>query len=220
MSEAQRHRLAAHLQRHARRLHAIACGFGRRRDADDVIQILYARWWRRLLREPAWSPPEDAVALFVCVKRVVIDELGKWERRPLREAGPHIAAPAFSPEEGFHAFQRLDWILGRLPAQSAEVLMASLSAGRRRDTAVASELGLTHRAYTARLFHARRAAEQLATYYEQLAPDLAELMAQLCFGGRTRAQIAHELGLLPDELEARRQQALAVLEENRGVAAL
>ena len=208
-------RLEAHLRRHARMLHNIARGFGRHRDADDIIQILYARWWQRSEREPGWSPPEDSAELFVCVKRVVLDEVAKEVRRRTRdqhEAG-RARPDALTPEESLHAFQRLQWILQRLPAQLAEVLERSLSAGRSRDAAVAEELGLSHGAYTARLFKARRAAEELAAYYDLLSPEQANLMAELRFSGKTRAQIAHELSILSDDLTQRWQQALEVLEQ-------
>jgi DNA-directed RNA polymerase specialized sigma24 family protein len=221
MSLADRHRLASHLRRHARTLHNIACGFGRRADADDIIQILYSRWWRRMLRDPAWSPPEETVALFVCVKRVVLDELAKQARQSHRnEQGYRSGRSTPSPEEGFHAFRRLEWIMARLPAKLAEVLMASLSSGQRPDESVARELGLSHRAYTTRLFNARRAAERLAMYYDVLPPEQAHLMAELGFSGKTRAQVAHELGLLLDELGTRLDEAARVLDKQRAVAAL
>ncbi len=195
-------------------LHNIARGFGRQRDADDIIQILYARWWQRIGREPGWSPPEDAAELFVCVKRVVLDEVAK-ERRL---AALHAESPrgnARSPEESLHAFERLQWILSRLPAPLAQALQASLSAGRRKDAAVAAELGISHAAYTARLFKARRAAEELAEYYDLLSAEQADLMAALRFSGKTHAQIAHELCMLVDEVAARWQRAIDVLDHHR-----
>jgi hypothetical protein len=214
--------LAAHLRRHARMLHNVACGFGRHRDADDIIQILYARWWRRMRREPDWLPPDEAVALFVCVKRVVMDEAAKERRSRLRdeERAKQLRPTARSPEDALHAFERLRWILTHVPAPLAEALSASLSAGRRRDTDVAEELGLSHAAYTARLFKARRAAEELARYYDLLSPEQAHLMAELRYSGKTRAQVAHELCLLRDELTSRWQQALALLERNSMAVAL
>jgi len=203
-------------------LHNIACGAGRRRDADDVIQILYARWWSRMQREPGWSPPEDAAALFVCVKRVVLDEIAKERRRRPRECqrGPEPTAAGAMPEESLHAFHRLQWILAHMPAPLAEALQTTLAAGRRRDAAVAAELGLTHAAFTARLFKARRAAEELALFYDVLEPDQAKLMAEVRFSGKTRAQIAHELCLLADELTRRWHQALEVLERHKVAWAL
>ena len=212
--------LAAHLRRHARKLHNIACGFGRRRDADDIIQILYARWWRRIQREPGWAPPEESAALFVCVKRVVMDEAAKEQR--LRARSKQVAGqpqpPSPSPEESLHAFERLRWILARLPTPLADALKASLSAGRRNDAAVARELGLSHSAYTGRLFKARRAAEQLAAYYDYLPLEQASLMAELSYSGKTHAQIAHDLCLLMDEFDARWKQALDILAKHTAVA--
>jgi DNA-directed RNA polymerase specialized sigma24 family protein len=169
--------LEAHLRRHARTLHNIARGFGRRDDTDDIIQILYARWWRRLEREPGWSPPEESAQLFVCVKRVVLDQIAKENRMRAREDHEPAHALWQTPEESLHAFQRLQWILARLPAPLAEVLESSLSAGRRKDAAVARELGLTAAAYTARLFKARRAAEELANLYDLLSPSQATRIA-------------------------------------------
>jgi len=203
-------------------LHHIACGFGRRADADDIIQILYTRWWQRLARDPSWLPPEQGAGLFVCVKRVVIDEVAKDKRLRARNqrAAEQPTSPPQSPEDSLQAFQRLRWIVAHLPAQLAEVLMASLSAGTRRDPEVASELGLTPSAYTSRLFRARRAAEVLATYYDVLTPEQAHLMAQLRYSGKSRSQVAHELCLLRDELTKRWQQALEALEQHAMVAAL
>jgi len=203
-------------------LHNIACGTGRSGDADDVIQILYARWWQRIQREPGWSPPEDAAALFVCVKRVVLDEIAKERRRRPREhqRAQEPSPPAPAPEESLHAFHRLQWILAHLPASMAEALQASLAAGRRRDAVVAEELGITHGAFTARLFKARRAAEELALFYDVLEPEQANLMAEVRFSGKTRAQIAHELCLLVDELTQRWQQACSVVERNKVAWAL
>src|SRR5438046_2470350 len=73
-------RLAAHLQRHARVLFRIACGLGQQRDGEDIVQTLYARWWRRLKEEPSWSLPETYAELFVSVRRVVIDMVAKEKR--------------------------------------------------------------------------------------------------------------------------------------------
>ncbi len=167
-------------------------------------------------------PPEDGAALFVCVKRVVMDEVAKERRLRMRhDRGAWQSRPMVrSPEESLHAFERLRWILTRLPAPLAEALTASLSAGGRNDAEVARELGITHGAYTARLFKARRAAEQLATYYEVLSPELADLMAAVSFSGKTRRQIAHELCLLVDELTTQWQHALELLERHRTVATL
>jgi DNA-directed RNA polymerase specialized sigma24 family protein len=203
-------------------LHNVARGFGRHRDADDIVQILYARWWRRLEREPGWSPPEECAELFVCVKRVVLDEIAKEMRISARDdAGArHARLHAQTPEDALHAMQRLQWILARLPAPLAEVLQATLCAGRRKDAAVAKELGITHGAFTARLFKARRAAEELAAFYEVLSPEQANLMAELQYSGKSRAQVAHELSLLADELAQRWQQALEVLEQHRMASAL
>ena len=203
-------------------LHNVVCGTGRGRDADDVIQILYARWWQRIQREPGWSPPEDAAALFVSVKRVVLDEIAKERRRRPREhqRAQEPVAPAALPEDSLDALHRLQWILARLPASLAEALQASLAAGRRRDAVVAEELGLTHAAFTARLFKARRAAEELALFYDVLDLDQANLMAEVRFSGKTRAQIAHELSLLVDELTSRWQHALEVLERHKVAWAL
>jgi DNA-directed RNA polymerase specialized sigma24 family protein len=217
MSVLRRQRLEEHLRRHARMLRNIARGFGRHRDADDIIQILYSRWWRRIERDPSWSPPESAAELFVCVKRVVLDEIAKERRLHAHRHDARPYAPADNPEESLHAFQRLQWILARLPAPFAEALQASLAAGRRKDAAVAEELGLTPAAYTARLFKARRAAEELASFYDLLSPEQASLMAELRYSGKARSQIAHELSLLSDELTQRWQQALDVLEQH-GVA--
>jgi len=222
MSGGSKPKLAAHLRRHARKLHNIACGFGRQRDADDIIQILYGRWLRRTLREPSWSPPEETSALFVCVKRVVIDQYDKEsrERARIEQLSQCQASSIPCVEDALDAFQRLSWILAHLPAQSAEALTASLSAGRQDDAAVARELGITRSAYTARLYKARRAAEELARYYDLLTPEQAELMAALTYGGKSHAQLAHELSLLVDELVARWRQALEVLAKHGSVAAL
>jgi DNA-directed RNA polymerase specialized sigma24 family protein len=217
-----RERLNAHLRRHARTLHNIACGFGRRGDADDILQILYARWWRRMRREPGWSPPEDHAELFVCVKRVVIDETNKERRlrdRIDRGASQHRRAPCL-PDESLHAFERLQWILARMPAHLAEALQASLSAGRRKDPEVARELGISPSAFTARLFKARRAAEELASYYDVLSPDQAHLMAELRFSGKSRSQVAHDLSLLLDELTARWRKAVDQLQQHGRASAL
>lgn len=211
--------LAAHLRRHARKLYNLACGFGRQRDADDILQTLYTRWWRRMREEPGWAPPETSGELFVCVRRVVMDMAAK-EQRDRSRLDEEGGRPALidSPEDSLHAFERLRWILARLPPSFAEVLTASLTAGRRDDAAVAEELGLTIAAFTGRLFKARRAAEELAAYYEQLPLEQANLMAQIRYSGRTRAQIAREHGMMVDELAARYEDALDRLEKNRRVA--
>ncbi len=83
---------------------------------------------------------------------------------------------------------------------------------------MAADLGITVPAFTARLFKARRAAEELASYYELLSLDEATLMAELRFGGKTRAQLARELGIPPEELAARSQRAIDLLEKNRRAA--
>ena len=221
MTASSHPRLAAHLRLHARRLHRIACGLGRQRDADDILQTLYTRWWRRMNLEPGWAPPESSTELFVCVRRVVIDVVAKEKRERARDDRSAGFAPisADSPEESLHAFERLQWILDRLPFTLAEALMASLSAGRRTDAAVARELGITACAYTMRLFKARRAAEELARFHELLVPEQANLLAALTYGGKSRAQLAHEHGLLGDELGARVDHALAVLEKSGKAAA-
>jgi DNA-directed RNA polymerase specialized sigma24 family protein len=211
--------LAAHLRRHARKLYQLACGFGRERDADDILQTLYARWWRRMTDEPGWAPPETHVELFVCVRRAVMDLVAKEQRDRSRVGdegeGSHLTG---SPEESLHAFERLRWILARLPEPLAEVLTASVSAGRRNDAEVARELGLTPATFTTRLFKARRAAEELAAYYEILPLEQATLMAKLRYSGRSRAQIAEDLGLAPGELDARSQDAADRLEKTRRAA--
>lgn len=222
MSSRHQQRLKAHLRRNARTLHNIACGFGRRRDADDIIQILYARWWQRMQRDASWTPPDDKAALFVCVKRVVLDEVAKERRRRERldRSAEEPRRPPCMPDESLHAMARLQWILARLPAPLAEALQASLAAGRRKDGEVAAELGITPAAYTARLFKARRAAEELAAYFDVLPPEQAHLMAELRFSGKTRAQIAHELSLLVDDLAGRWHDALAALERGGRASAL
>lgn len=214
-----REQLRAHLQRHARQLRRVATGFGRR-DADDVVQILYARWWQRMQREPGWSPPEEHAELFVCVKRVVLDEADKDRRHKDRAARsqrqPRVGAcPA---DESLHALERLRWILRHLPAPLAEALQASLAAGRRRDPEVAAELGLSPAAFTSRLFKARRAAEELAAYYDLLSLEQATLMAELRFSGKSRDQIAHDLSLLGEEVTQRWESALAILGERADLA--
>jgi DNA-directed RNA polymerase specialized sigma24 family protein len=220
MTIASQPHLASHLRRHARKLHRMACGFGRERDADDILQTLYARWWRRMMEEPGWSPPESNVELFVCVRRVVIDAVAK-ERRERERLKSEAEGVRFadSPEESLYAFERLSWILARLPPQLAEALIASLSAGRREDAAVARELGLTTAAFTARLFKARRASEELARFYELLSLDQANLMAAIRYGSKTRAQIAGELGMLLDDLTARWREAVEALEKHGEVIA-
>lgn len=211
--------LADHLRRHARTLFRIACGFGRQRDGEDIVQTLYARWWRRMKDEPGWMLPETHAELFVCVRRIVIDVATKEKRDRARlERAARTTPEAHSPDESIHAFGRLQWILSRLPAPLAVVLTASLSSGRRDDAAVASELGLTVSAFTGRLFKARRAAEDLASYYELLSLDEATLLAELRYGGKTRAQLAHERGIRPDEIAARLQGAIDLLEKTRRAA--
>lgn len=210
--------LAAHLQRHARKLFRIACGLGRQRDGEDIVQTLYARWWRRLKEEPGWTLPETHAELFVSVRRVVIDVVTKERRDRRRDESAASPVDRDAPDESLHAFERLRWILAHLPGPLADALTASLSAGRRDDAAVAAELGLTVAAFTARLFRARRAAEELASYYELLSLDEATLMAELRYGGKTRAQLARELGIRPEEVAARSQRALELLEKNRRAA--
>jgi DNA-directed RNA polymerase specialized sigma24 family protein len=218
MTLALQQQLAGHLRRYARTLYHLACGFGRERDADDILQTLYARWWRRMNEEPGWTPPETHVELFVSVRRVVLDLVAKEQRRSNLGDEASLSCLPGSPEESLHAFERLRWILARLPGPLAEALTACVSAGRRNDAAVARELGLTSTTFTARLFKARRAAEELATYYEVLPLEQANLMAALRFSGRSRAQIAADLGLVPDELHARWQDALDRLGKSRKAA--
>ena len=217
MSSRSQEVLSAHLRRHARTLRHIACGFGRERDADDVVQILYTRWWQRMRREPAWAPPEEAVALFVCVKRVVLDQIAKEaSARGRDERGGREGRPAPPPDESLHALHRLEWILARLPAPLAEAIEASLAAGHRGDEAVAAELGVSRAAFTTRLFRARRAAEELARYYDTLAPDDAHLLAEVQCSGKSRRQIAREASLLVEELACRCRDARARLEATEG----
>ncbi|MFO0546928.1 MAG: hypothetical protein U0271_01005 [Polyangiaceae bacterium] len=213
--------LVAHLQRHARTLSGLARGFGRQRDADDILQTLYTRWWRRMQDEPSWVPPDSYTELFVCVRRVVIDVVAKERRDRLREDRCVLEAhpTSISQEDSLHAFERLQWILDRLPPTLSEALVASLGAGRRQDAEVARELGLTTAAYTARLFKARRAAEDLATFYELLPLELANLMAELSYGGKSRAELARDLGMLLDDVTARWKHAMELLEKHRGVVA-
>ena len=210
--------LATHLKRHARTLRHIACGFGRQRDADDIVQILYTRWWQRMQREPGWGPPEEAVALFVCVKRAVIDQVAKENsaRAHAARSRSRVEPPPPAPDESLHALNRLEWILARLPAALAEVLEASLAAGHRGDEALATELGISRAAFTTRLFRARRAAEELASYYDLLAPDEAHLLAEVQFSGKSRRQIAREASLLVEELACRCRDARARLEATEG----
>lgn len=210
--------LAAHLQRHARTLFRIACGFGRQRDGEDIVQTLYARWWRRLKDEPGWELPETHAELFVCVRRIVIDVAAKEKRDRLREERAGEAVQRDALDESLHAFERLRWILAHLPAPFADALTASLAAGRRDDATVAADLGVTVATFTARLFKARRAAEELASYYELLSVDEATLMAALRYGGKTRTQIARELGIRPEEVTLRSQRALKLLEKSRRAA--
>ncbi len=212
-------RLAAHLSRHARKLYRLACGLGRASDADDVLQTLYIRWWQRMNDQPGWLPPESSVELFVCVRRAVLDVIAK-ERRERIKRGEADARCVLddSPEDSLVAFERLSWILTRLPQPLAEALMASLCAGRRQDAEVARELGVTTATYTMRLHKARRAAEELASFYEVLPARDAHLLAELRFSGKPRAQIADEQGLMLDELSARHRGALDLLDKLRGVA--
>lgn len=219
MSDGPRQVLAAHLRQHARSLHSIACGFGRQRDADDIIQILYQRWWLRLQREPDWIPPSSPSALFVCVKRVVIDEVDRERRRTARDrAAPMNQRTTIPPDVTVEGFDRLRWILDRLPTHLSEALAASLGAGRRRDAEVAKTLGLAPAAYTTRLYRARRAAEELASFYDGLPSDQANLMAEIAYGGKSRAQIADERSLLVSELEALWQSAKDALRKHETVA--
>jgi len=137
------------------------------------------------------------------VKRVVLDQVNKDKRSLSDEREPdRVPAPSALTDDKLHAFERLQWILTRLPLPLAEVLTTSLSAGRRKNAELARELGITVSAYTSRLFRARRAAEQLATYYDLLSPQQATLMAELNYSGKSHVQIAHDLCLLLDELIA------------------
>jgi DNA-directed RNA polymerase specialized sigma24 family protein len=219
MTLAPQPQLAAHLQRHARKLFRLACGFGRERDAEDIIQTLYARWWRRMTDEPGWALPESHVELFVCVRRAVMDVVAKEARERARNERSAVSIEYIdSPEEALHAFERLQWILARLPEPLAEALTAALTAGKRADAEVAAELGIPTATFTGRLFKARRAAEELATYYEVLSLEEANLMAILKYGGKSRSAVAGELGLAPEEISARAQRAAMMLEKNRRAA--
>jgi len=219
MISTPRERLAAHLQRHARTLHRIACGFGCQRDADDVVQTLYTRWWKRLSADPSWTPPETHVELFVCAKNVVMDLAAMESRqRALLEGVPRPISSGVRPDDALHACGRLEWILGRMPAHLSEVLQAALASGRRDDREVASELGISTATFTTRLFKARRAAEDLATLYDTLPSDEASLLASLRYGDRTRSEIARSLGLTLDELSDRWGAALDALQLTRGRA--
>jgi DNA-directed RNA polymerase specialized sigma24 family protein len=169
--------------------------------------------------EPGWAPPEAHVELFVCVRRVVIDLVAKEEReRGSAGAESEQSYLADTPEESLHASERLRWILARLPRPLAEVLTARLSAGPHDDAAVARELGISSATFTGRLFKARRAAEELATYYEMLPLEQADLMAKLRYSGLSRVQIARELGIVLEDLVARSQAALDQLEKVRRAA--
>lgn len=196
-------------------LFRIACGFGRQRDGEDIVQTLYARWWRRLKDEPGWKLPETHAELFVSVRRVVIDLVAKEKRDRLRDERSVSTVERDAIDESLHAFERLRWILAHLPAPLADALTASLSAGRRDDATVAADLGLTVATFTMRLFKARRGAEELASYYELLSLDEATLVAELRYGGKTRTELARELGIRPEEVSARSQRALELLEKNR-----
>src|SRR6185369_10280056 len=112
-----------------------------------------------------WTLPEQQAELFVCVRRAVIDLAAKERLAQARDArSADEATPAVPPDESLHAFERLQWIVAKMPAPLAEVLTASLSAGRADDAAVAAELGLSRAAFTSRLFRSRRAAEELASF--------------------------------------------------------
>ena len=212
-------RIARHVRCHARTLHRLVCGFGRQRDADDIVQTLYTRWLRRMCEDPGWEPPESKVELFVCVRRAVLDVVAMESRqRRLQEQVEPASEWVGSPEDSLHAFERLEWILGHLSPEFAEALVASLSSGRRNDAEVAAELGLTTSAFTGRLFKARRCAEELALYYERLSRGQAELVAALRFSGKIRRQIAVELGLSLDELAQGWQESLDLLDKFRKAA--
>lgn len=216
MNPALQTKLTAHLRSHARTLHRLACGFGRHRDADDILQTLYTRWCKRVQSEPEWMPPATHVELFVAVRRVVMDIVAMEERqRALLERSGGWSSLEDSPEESLHAFDRLQWVFSKMPPQLAEALQAGLASGRRSDAAVAAELGVTTSTFTMRLFKARRVAEELASFFELLPLDQANLLADLRFGDKSRSSLAREAGISLDELTARWKSALDDIETTR-----
>ncbi len=216
MNPALQTKLTAHLRSHARTLHRLACGFGRHRDADDILQTLYTRWCKRVQSEPEWMPPSTHVELFVAVRRVVMDIVAMEERqRALLERSGGWSSLEDSPEESLHAFDRLQWVFSKMPPQLAEALQAGLASGRRSDAAVAVELGVTTSTFTMRLFKARRVAEELASFFELLPLDQANLLADLRFGDKSRSSLAREAGISLDELTARWKSALDEIETTR-----
>ena len=216
MNPVHQTKLAAHLRCHARTLHRLACGFGRHRDADDILQTLYTRWCKRVQSEPEWQPPSTHVELFVAVRRVVMDIVAMEERqRALLERVDGWSRLADSPEESLHAFDRLQWVFAKMPSQLAEALQAGLASGRRSDAAVAAELGVTVSTFTMRLFKARRVAEELASFFELLPLDQANLLADLRFGDKSRSALARDAGISMDELSARWRSALDEIEATR-----